>query len=257
MMSVMVAVALLASSVQAEIVTKAVPYKHGDVELEGFLAYDSAIGSGKRPAVLIVHEWWGLNDYARQRARQVAELGYVAFAVDMYGKGQVTTDAKQAGAWAGALRGKPLLRERATAGLNVLLSQPQVDASRVAAIGYCFGGTTVLELAYGGAPVRGVVSFHGSLTTGWDNDLSKLKAAILVCHGAADAFISEQEMTNFVSKLNEAKADYTLISYAGALHSFTNPNAGKAGIPGVAYQEVADRRSWAHMKAFFEELFAK
>jgi dienelactone hydrolase len=242
-----------------KIVTRPVAYEHGGVKLEGFLAYDDArTVKGKLPGVLIVPEWWGLNDYAKDRARQIARLGYVAFAADMYGAGVVTTDPKKAGELAGPFYGKPLMAERAQAGLDQLLKAEQADAARVAAIGYCFGGSTVQALAFSGAPLAGIVSFHGGLVSVPADAAAKTKAKILICHGAVDPFISKPALDAFLKSMDEGKFDYQFISYAGAVHAFTNPGADKmaaaTGLP-IAYNAAADRRSWAHMKAFFTEIF--
>ena len=241
-----------AALAHAEIHTEPVDYKHGQVKLRGYLAYDDEL-EGRRPGVLIVHEWWGLNDYAKARARRLAELGYVAFALDMYGAGKATADKDLARKWSGELYGKPLQAERAKVGSNVLLNHKLVDRKRVAAIGYCFGGTTVLKLAFSGADIAGVVSFHGSLPP--PKPAHKIKAKILVCHGADDPFIKPEQLAAFKVALRERKVDWQLISYGGAVHSFTNPAAAKSGIEGVNYHAAADKRSWRHMRAFFDELF--
>ncbi len=245
----------------ARVVTRPVAYEQGGVKLEGFLAYDEAkAAKGKLPGVLVVPEWWGLNDYAKDRAKQLARLGYVAFAADMYGAGVVTTDPKKAGDLAGPFYGKPLMAERARAGLVQLLKVEQVDAARVAAIGYCFGGSTVQALAYSGAQLAGIVSFHGGLIPVPADAAAKTKAKILICHGAVDPFVSKESRAAFLKSMDEGKFDYQFISYAGAVHAFTNPGADKiaaAGLKGVGYNAAADRRSWAHMKAFFTELFPK
>ena len=242
---------------QAKIVTKAVEYRHGDVTLEGYLAYNDEL-SGRRPGVLVVHEWWGLNDYVKKRAEMLAELGYVAFALDMYGKGVVTDDPAKAGQLAGALRGKPLLVERARAGLDVLVKQPNVDPERVAVIGYCFGGTTALQLALSGAPLKAAVSFHGALKpVPTPEQLEKTRATLLICHGAVDPMVPDEEVDAFTDALEQSKVDWMLIAYSGAVHSFTNPEASTRKIDGVAYDEKADKRSWAHMKALFEEVFGE
>jgi len=245
---------LAASPAFSAIVATPVPYSHGGVALEGYLAYDDAL-PGKRPGVLVVHEWWGLNDYVKMRARQLAELGYVAFAADMYGKGVVTRDPKEAGSLSGRIRGTPLLRERAAAGLDLLRRQDRVDPARIAAMGYCFGGTTVLELAWSGADLLGVVSFHGGLTRPKASDLGKIRAKILVLHGADDTFVPASDIADFQEAVRREGLDWQMISYGGAVHAFTNPEADRAGLKGVAYQAAADRRSWIHMKAFFSEIF--
>ena len=253
---IVLAILVLASAARAGLVGRAVEYSQGGAALEGYLVYDDAV-QGKRPGVLVVPEWWGLNDYARKRADDLACLGYVAFAADMYGKGVVTTDAKKAAELSAPFRGTPLMRERAKAGYDVLAKHELVDPERTAAIGFCFGGTTVLELAYGGAPLAGVVSFHGNLPAPKPEDLPNIKASILVCHGADDFFVAPEDIDAFQKAMREARADWQMVSYGGAVHSFTNPDAGKAGIQGVAYNEKAALRSWRHMEAFFDEIFAR
>lgn len=244
----------------AKIVSKPVAYEHAGVKLEGWLAYDDAkTAAGRLPGVLVVPEWWGLNAYVKGRAAQLAQLGYVAFVADMYGAGVVTTDPKQAGELASQFYGKPLMAERAQAGLDQLRQTGLVDAARVAAIGYCFGGATVQALAYSGAPLAGIVSFHGSLIPASPEAAAKNRAKFLICHGAVDPFTSADAVAAFKRSLDEGKFDYQFISYAGAVHAFTNPEADKiaaAGLNGVGYNAAADRRSWAHMQAFFAEIFA-
>jgi dienelactone hydrolase len=239
----------------AEVRTKTIPYQDGDVALQGHLAWDDSV-EGKRPGVLVVHEWWGLNDYARRRAEQLAEMGYAAFALDMYGKGKVTEHPKQAGEWAGMIReNSEAWRRRALAGLTILRQVDMVDTDKLAAIGYCFGGATVMQLAYAGSDLDGVVSFHGSLPVMEVEDAEKIKAKILVCHGVADGFIPAERIAAFQAALEEAGADWQMIYYAGARHGFTNPNADKFGIDGLKYDKKADERSWQHMKDFFAEIF--
>src|SRR6516225_7459903 len=170
----------------AAVQTKKVTYKHNGLECQGYLAWDDAV-KGPRPGVLVVHEWWGLNDYARKRAEQLAGLGYVAFACDMYGDGKVTEHPKEAGEFAGAVRKDvQVWRGRAQAALKVLQAQEQVDASKLAAIGYCFGGSTALQLAYTGADLKAVVTFHAGLVVPDAEQAKAIKAKVLVCHGAAD-----------------------------------------------------------------------
>ncbi|HXR26860.1 MAG TPA: dienelactone hydrolase family protein, partial [Candidatus Baltobacteraceae bacterium] len=208
------------------------------------------------------HEWWGLNDYVKGRAVMLAKLGYVAFAVDMYGKGVLATDPKTAGELAGQFRGKPLMAERAQAGLDQLLATGLVDPARVAAIGYCFGGSTVQALAYSGAPLAGVVSFHGGLIPAGADAVARNRAKILICHGAIDPSVNPEQLTAYLKSLNDAKFDYRFVQYAGALHGFTNPGAdalaeANPGMKGfIGYSPSADRRSWEDMKAFFDEIFA-
>jgi dienelactone hydrolase len=248
---------LLETSAQAKIVTKSVTYEHDKTALEGYLAYDDSI-KGKRPGVLVVHEWWGLNDYARKRAEQLAHMGYVAFALDMYGKGKVTTHPQEASEWAKQITANvDFWGERALAGLKVLEKDPRVDPNRLAAIGYCFGGSTVQQLAYMGANLRGIVSFHGSLIPPTEEQAKRVKAKILICDGAADPMNKPDAVENYIASMNKTTLDWVMIIYAGAEHGFTNPDAGKAGIEGVKYSKSADQRSWRHMKDFFHEIFAK
>lgn len=244
---------VLAVPAQAKIVSQPIEYTHEGTVLEGYLAYDDAV-TEKRPGVLVVHEWWGLNDYVKMRIQKLAELGYVAFALDMYGKGIFTSDPKEANNLAGHLRGTPLLRQRAQAGLEILSQNERVDSTRIAAIGYCFGGTTVLELAYSGADVAGVVSFHGGLTLPKPEDT--IKAKILVLHGADDGFISGQTINDFQEVMRKSAADWQMVFYGGAVHSFTNPAADQVGLQGIAYNKSADERSWQHMQLFLEGIFS-
>ncbi len=253
----------LVSVASAKIVTKPVAYEHAGVKLEGYLAYDDtkATSALKAPGVLVLPEWWGLTDYPKSRAEQLAKLGYVAFAADMYGVGVVTSDAKKAGELATPFYGTPLMPQRAQAGLDQLLKSGLVDSSRVAAIGYCFGGAAAINLAYSGAPLAGIVSFHGSLSPASPEAAKKNKAKFLVCHGAVDPFVKPEEVAAFTKSLDEGKFDYQFVSYAGAIHAFTNPKADEiaktAGLVGaVAYNAPADHRSWEAMKSFFAEIFA-
>jgi dienelactone hydrolase len=241
--------------VQAKVQSKAVPYMYGETAFEGFLAWDDSI-EGKRPGILVVHEWWGLNDYARSRAEQLAALGYVALAVDMYGKGKVTTHPEQAGEWAKLTTGNvDEWLGRAQAGLKVLQADPHVDPTRLAAIGYCFGGATVMQLVYGGAPVKGVVSFHGSLPLPSQAHPIHNSAKVLIAHGASDPFLTADHLEQFKAALDNAEIDWQIIQYGGAQHSFSNPSANQYGMKGVQYQMQADQRSWMHMQQFFNELF--
>ena len=253
-----------AVSLHATLVKKPVAYEHAGVKLEGYLVYDDSkvSAAAKAPGVLVVPEWWGLNDYAKGRAEQVAQLGYVAFAADMYGAGVVTTDKDRANELASRFYGKPLMAERAQAGLDQLLATGLVDAARVAAIGYCFGGSTVQALAYSGAPLAGIVSFHGGLHAAPAGAAAKTKARFLICHGAVDPFVSKEDREAFIKSMDEGKFDYQFISYAGAIHAFTNPKADEAAkatglVGGIGYNAAADQRSWAHMRAFFNEIFAE
>ncbi|MBI5582048.1 MAG: dienelactone hydrolase family protein [Deltaproteobacteria bacterium] len=251
---IFLSVLLVCLPAHAKVVSRFVEYKHGDTILQGYLAYDDS-KAGKRPGVLVVHEWWGLNDYVRSRVNKLAQLGYVAFALDMYGKNVWTTDPNKAKELMGHLQGTPLLRERANAGLDILQKNRLVDPRRIAAIGYCFGGTTVLELSYGGANVAGVASFHGGLTVPKPEDEGKIRAKILVLHGADDAFISNDAITAFQDAMRKANADWQMVYFGGTVHSFTNPGADKVGMKGIAYKPKADERSWSYMIAFFKEIF--
>ncbi len=243
------------SIVEAKVQLKSITYSHGEVPLEGVMAWDDAI-EGRRPGILVVHEWWGLNDYARTRAEQLAALGYVALAVDMYGKGKVTTHADEAKQWMQQITTNvEMWQARAREGLQILQADPRVDPTRLAAIGYCFGGATVMQIVYNGAPVKGVVSFHGSLPLPPSSLTIKNSAKILIAHGAADPFLTQDHIAKFKFALDGAGLDWYMVTYGGAQHGFTNPSADQYGMKGVQYQEQADRRSWEHMKLFFDELF--
>jgi dienelactone hydrolase len=246
----------LAITARSEVKTEAVEYKHGDTVLEGYLAYDDAM-EGKLPAVLVVHEWMGLGDHAKNSANKLAEMGYVAFAVDIYGKGVRAKDTKEAAELAGKYRGgdRSLLRGRINAALEWIRQHEKVDAQNVAAIGYCFGGTTVLELARSGADVKGVVSFHGGLGAVNAEDAKKIKCKVLVLHGADDPYVSAEEIAGFKKEMRDAGVDWQMIYYSGAVHSFTNPAAGNDNSKGAAYNEKADKRSWEAMRLFFFEIF--
>lgn len=246
----------ISSVARAAIKTEAVTYKEGQAVARSFVVYDESL-SGKRPGVLVVPEWWGLNDYPRMRAEMLAQLGYVAMAVDIYGDGKVTADPKQAGKWADALEAgdRAELRTRIAAALFRLKSDPRVDSTKTAAIGYCFGGSTVLELARSGAEVNGVVSFHGHYDTAAPAKPGEVKARILAFHGADDPFTSQAQLQAFEDEMRRARADWQLNIYGGAKHSFTNPDAGKYHVAALAYNAEADRRSWQAMKDFFREIF--
>jgi dienelactone hydrolase len=249
---------LVAQSAQARLVTKTVEYRQGDAVLEGYLAYDDSVKE-KRPGVLVIHEWKGLGAYEKSRAEQLAALGYVAFAADIYGKGVRPATGELAAAEAGKYRGgdRTLLRSRAAAGLEKLASFPQADPKRLAVIGYCFGGTAALELARSGADLRGAVSFHGGLKTPVPADAMKIRGKVLVLHGADDPHVPPAEVADFQQEMRLAKVDWQMISYGGAVHSFSNLNSGNDPSKGAAYNEKADKRSWEAMKQFFVEIFKK
>lgn len=237
--------------------TKEISYKAGDVQCRGYLAWDDTF-QGPRPGVLVLHEWWGLDAYARHRAEQLAKLGYIAFAGDMYGEGKTAEHPKQAGEMAGQVRANvQTWRMRAAAALEVLKSQPQCDATKLAAIGYCFGGSTALQLAYAGADLDAVVTFHAGLSTPSAKEASQIKPSILICNGGADALISEESIGNLRAALDKAKVDYEVVSYPGVKHSFTVPDADKHGIPALKYDKAADEDSWKRMRQLFEKKLGK
>lgn len=237
---------------EAAVTTKTIEYKDGDTTLKGVLAWDDA-ATGKRPGVLVIHEWWGLNDYAMSRARKLAAEGYVAFALDMYGDDKVTDHAEQAGAWMKQITDNvEAWRARASAGLEVLKAQPQVDAGNIAAIGYCFGGATVMQMAYAGADLKAVVSFHGSLPPAPDG-VTAIKPRVLVAHGRDDGFIPAERIDAFQKGLDRIGADWQMTIYSGTRHGFTNPDAGSYGMENLAYNKTADEHSWAAMMRLFDE----
>ena len=242
-------------SLHAAIQTKTIEYKQGDVTLEGVLVWDDAL-KGARPGVLVVHQWMGLTDYEKHRAEQLAGLGYVAFCADIYGQGVHPKDTKEAGNEAGKYKSdRALLRQRVNAALTELKSSKLVDTKRIAAIGYCFGGTAVIELARSGAELNGIVSFHGGLDSPTPADGKNIKCKVLICHGADDPFVKATDLAAFEEEMRTANVDWTLIKFGGAVHSFTQPLAGNDNSKGAAYNEKADRRSWAAMKLFFTGIF--
>ena len=256
--SLLLLVAAVAGTVPqalAKVVTKEVDYKDGDTVLKGYMAYDDAV-KGKRPGVLVAPEWWGLNDYTKKRARDVAELGYVALAMDVYGNGTAVTTPEEAGKLAGQYKGdRALMRRRALAAFDTLAKDPHVDTAHIAAIGYCFGGTTVLELARSGAAVKGTVSFHGGLDTPTPDDAKNIKGKVLVLTGGDDPNVPPAQVDAFEDEMRSAKVDWQLTSYGGAVHAFTNPASGNDPAKGVAYNAEADKRSFVAMEAFFKEIF--
>ena len=253
-LTVLLSSLIAATPAAAKIVTQVIPYTQNGTALKGFLAYDDAV-TGKRPGVLVVHEYWGLNEFAKERAEKLAQMGYVALAADMYGEGKVTQNPEEARQLAGHIRSTPLMRQRAQAALQVLAAQKLVDPQRLAAIGFCFGGTTVLELAYSGAPVRGVVSFHGGLTVPKPEDWQNIKASFLILHGAEDPHIKPEDIKAFQEAMRQSGADWQMNFYGGAVHSFANPAAGTDKSKGVAYNVRAATRSWQAMQLFLQEIF--
>ena len=242
----------------ANIHTETVSYAANGTALKGYLAYDASRET-KRPGVLVVHEWWGLNDYIRRRARMLAELGYTALAVDMYGGAMTADNPDGAGRLMNAvLQDMAQGEARLQAGDELLRSQPTTDTTHVAAIGYCFGGAMVLHAARIGMDLDGVVSFHGALGSAHKPAPGSVRAKVLVCHGAADRLVPDADVAAFKQEMQEAGADYRFEAYDGALHGFTNPaadeNGKKYGLP-LAYSAAADRQSWQAMQAFFKEIF--
>lgn len=253
------AVATVTTS-QAAVIGKEVSYRAGDTLLKGYLAYDDSI-RGKRPGVLVVHEWWGHNAYARHRAEMLAALGYTALAVDMYGDGRQASHPDDAGKFAGAVRkNMPEAEARFRAAMKLLHKHPTVDKQKTAAIGYCFGGGIVLEMARRGLPLDGVASFHGSLPTTNPAQKGKVKAKILVLNGADDPFTKPEQIAAFKQEMDDAGADYRFIDYPDAKHSFTNPQADEFGqrfnLP-LAYSEKADNASWDELQRFLHRLFKR
>ncbi|TFH66011.1 MAG: dienelactone hydrolase family protein [Candidatus Zixiibacteriota bacterium] len=249
------AVLLITTVAEGALKTQAVEYKDGDVTCEGYLAYDDTI-AGLRPGVLVVHEWMGLGPYAKMRADKLAQMGYVAFAADIYGKGVRPKNTDEAATQASIYRtDRQLMRRRAQAALQVLAENKSVDRKKIAAIGYCFGGGTVLELARSGADLAGVDSFHGNLDTPNLVDAKNIKGKILVQHGGSDPYVPAEQLATFEKEMTDAGVNWQVIIYGGAVHSFTNPDSGTDPTKGAAYNEQADKRSWLAMKQFFDEIF--
>jgi len=243
-------------NLQAGLVTKPVEYEHNGTKLIGYLAYDDSVtAKGEVPGILVFHEWWGLDDYIKGRAEQLAKMGYVAFAPDMYGAGQSTSDPAKAKELSSELYGKPAMPERAQAGLDQLLKTGLVDKAKIAAIGFCFGGAASLTLAYTGAPLAGVVTFHGALIPPSAGAAQKNKAKFLILHGALDPLVASDAVDAFLKGMNDGKFDFQFVEYSGAVHAFTNPKADKFGLKGIGYNAEAASRSWRLMQQFFSEIF--
>ncbi|MFT3992206.1 MAG: dienelactone hydrolase family protein [Luteolibacter sp.] len=244
---------------EAALVEKTVTYKSSDgVTLEGFHVYDDAV-EGMRPGILVIHQWKGLTDYEKERSRLLARLGYNVFAADIYGQG-IRPVPPAAGEVAGKYKNdRRIYRSRLSAALLQLTQDERTDLKKIAAIGYCFGGTGVLELARSGAEIAGVVSFHGGLTAaeGLTAETGKIPAKVLCLTGGSDPYVKPEEVAAFEKEMSDAKADWQVVSYGGAVHSFTEKEAGDDPAKGAAYNEAADRRSWEAMKSFFSELFGK
>lgn len=243
----------------ASIHTETITYSAGGKTLKSYLAYDSAV-TGPRPGIAVFGEWWGLNDYLKQRARELAGLGYVALAADVYGDARQATDASEAGTLMNSLfADMAATSERIVAAIDALRARPQVDSARVGAMGYCLGGALSLHAARLGLPLRGVASFHGSLSKTHPARRGEVKASVLVCHGGADKFISEEELAGFRREMADLGVDLEFISYAGVLHGFTNPEATRNGerfnLP-LKYDQQADQQSWQAMQTFWTRVFA-
>lgn len=245
---------LTSSALHAAIIEKAVEYQAGSVTCEGWAAYDDQ-NISKRPAVLIVHQWTGISENEKMRARMIAELGYNVFCADVYGKGIRPQPPESRTESSKYKNDRALLRDRLKAALQILLKDPRTDASRVACIGYCFGGTASIELARSGAPLKGVVSFHGGLDSPAPADGKNIKGKVLALHGADDPFVPAADIAAFEKEMKDAGVDYQLISYPGAVHAFTQKAAGNDNSKGAAYNEAADKASWDEMKGFFAKIF--
>ena len=248
------------TAAKPDIEGKEVSYRAAGVEMKGYLAYDKSV-AGKRPGVLVVHEWWGHNEYARKRARMLAEMGYTALAVDMYGEGKQATHPDDAGKFSSELmKNFDTAKARFIAAMDFLKEQPTVDPGRIAAIGYCFGGGIVLNIARQGVDLKGVASFHGGLAAVKPAQKGGVKAKILVLHGADDKFVTQEQIRAFKQEMKDAGADFQFIEYPGAIHSFTNPDADeyarKFNLP-LGYNAEADKKSWEELRKFLEKIFKK
>jgi dienelactone hydrolase len=252
MRSVALALSLAALPVAAG---QPVTYADGATRLAGYVARPADV-RGEVPGVVVIHQWMGLTDHERKVSDELAKLGYVALAADIYGEGVHPKDTAEAGKLAGTYKGdRALYRRRIAAAIETLKAQKGVDGSRLAVIGFCFGGTGALEAARAGLPVKGVVSFHGGLDVPAGYTPGPVSAKVLVCHGADDPFVPAKDVTAFQDEMRKAKADYVFVAYAGAVHAFTQKEAGHDNSKGAAYNEAAHRRSWQHMKDFFAEIF--
>jgi dienelactone hydrolase len=244
---------LASATLNAQIISTPLPYQQGETVLDGWLVHDSAV-EGARPGVIVFHQWGGPGEYEKSRAHMLAELGYVVLVADVYGQGVRPTEVADKNATATIYRNdRVLARARAQAALDTLKAQPQVDATKVAAIGYCFGGMVALELARSGAPVAAVASIHGSLNTPDPADAGKIAGAVLVQHGADDPYVPAAEVASFREAMDAADANYRFIAYEGAVHSFTDWYAGDDASSGAAYNKEADKQSWADLKEFLAE----
>ena len=249
-------VAAMLAPVQASLVTKTISYRQGDTELRGYLAYDDSVTSDKKaPGVLVFPEWWGVSDFVKGRAEALAKLGYVAFAADMYGDGVSTTDHNKAKELMTAVVGKPIMGERVQAAYDQLTKTGLVDDSKVAAIGFCFGGACSQLLAYSGAPLKGIVSFHGALVPLPADAAAKTHAKFLVLQGELDPHVDLDQRLAFIKSLDQGKVDFQFLTYAGAMHGFMNPDADKFHLEGISYNAAVAQRAWKQMQLFFQEIF--
>jgi dienelactone hydrolase len=246
----------LAMEARGAVRTERVTYVQGETRLQGHLAYDDGI-EGKRPGILVVHEWWGLNAHAKRKAEDLARAGYIALALDMYGEGKSTEHPTEAKAWSSLVReNRSMAKARFLAAYEQLEGHPLTADSKIAAIGYCFGGYLVLSMTLEGIPLKGVVSFHGSLP-GLRPESGQVQAKLLVCHGAEDPIVRPEQIRSFQENLRAAGADWQFITYGGAKHSFTDPGADRRGMGALGYSRSADQRSWRAMLDFFTEIFGK
>jgi len=252
---ILLSTALLALHARAEIVTETVEYKSGGAVLQGYIAYDGKLAA-KRPGIVVVHDWMGMGPFVKKFAEELAAMGYTAIAADIYGKDVKVKDAKEAGEMAGKFKGdRKLLRERTQAGYDVLKGHKTVNNRNMAVLGFCFGGTTALELARSGAPLKGAISFHGHLDTPNPADAKNITGEVLVLHGAADPWVPAKDVAAFEKEMKDAKVRYKIEQYKGAVHAFTNPEAGNDPSKGAAYDADADQKSRAAMKIFLAKIF--
>jgi dienelactone hydrolase len=256
----MIMTLLISTNCWAKVIGKEVEYRAGETVLKGYLADNSSLKE-KRPAILVVHEWWGQNEYARKRATMLAQQGYVALAIDMFGNGKTAKHPDDAGKFASeAMKNKAVSEARFNAAMDFIRQQPNVDPERIAAIGYCFGGGVVLHMARQGADLKGVASFHGSLATDTPAQPGAIKARILVFNGEADKMIPAEQVAAFKEEMTKAGASFRYVGYPGVMHSFTNPDADKYArkfnLP-LKYDKKADKDSWAQAMKFLKEIFGK
>jgi dienelactone hydrolase len=246
---------LLSNAAKAELKTQDVEYKQGTTTLKGFVAWDDAV-KGKRPGVIVVHEWWGLNDHARAQAKRLAQAGYVGFAIDMYGNGKVATHPDDAKAFVAEATSNPTVaKARFDAALALLKKRPEVNPKQIGAVGYCFGGAVVLNMARASEPLAFVATFHGALATKEPAKKGAIKQPLLIMTGADDPMVDKAQVDAFKAEMTAAGAKYEVIEYPGAKHAFTNPDADKVGMAGIAYNAKADQESFAALLKFMSEVF--